>query len=103
MIVDLRTYTLYPGKTAEYLALYEAEGLAIQKRILGNLIGYFTTETGHLNQIVHMWGYRDVADRDARRAVLFQDLGFLTLASKVYPLIQRQENQILKGTSFSPL
>ena len=35
MIVEQRTYTLYPGKTPEYLRLYESEGMAIQTRILG--------------------------------------------------------------------
>ena len=29
----------------------------LQQRILGNLIGYFTTEIGMLNQSVHLWGY----------------------------------------------
>lgn len=50
MIVEQRIYTLYSGKTAEYLRLYEAEGLAIQRPILGNLIGYFSTEIGPLNR-----------------------------------------------------
>ena len=57
MIVEQRTYTLHPGKVPEYLRLYQAEGMAIQTRILGRMVGYFTTEIGPLNQIVHMWGY----------------------------------------------
>jgi hypothetical protein len=45
-------------------------GLRIQKRILGNLIGYFHTE---LDQIVHLWGYESFADRERRRALLAAD------------------------------
>ncbi len=26
---------------------------------LGNLVGYFTTEVGNVNEIVHIWGYED--------------------------------------------
>ena len=63
MIIDMRTYTLVTGSVQRYLDLYEKEGLEIQKGILGNLVGYYTTTTGELNQIVHMWGYSDPVDR----------------------------------------
>ena len=32
MIVEQRTYTIYPGKTPEYLRLYESEGMPIQTK-----------------------------------------------------------------------
>ena len=41
MIVEQRTYTLYPGQHLKYLEAYEKEGLEIQRPILGNLVGYF--------------------------------------------------------------
>ena len=37
MLVEMRTYNLQIGKTADYFKLYEAEALAVQKRILGRL------------------------------------------------------------------
>ena len=37
------------------------------------LIGYFTTEIGTLNQIVHMWGYESMAQRQERRTALYSD------------------------------
>jgi hypothetical protein len=61
MIVEERIYSLHPGQAPEYLRLYEAEGLEIQRAILGRMVGYFSTEVGPLNQIVHMWAYRDLA------------------------------------------
>ena len=35
MIVDVRTYTMVPGRLGAWLALYEAEGMPILARILG--------------------------------------------------------------------
>jgi NIPSNAP len=103
MIVEQRTYTLFPGKTPEYLRHYESEGLAIQTRILGRLVGWFTTEIGPLNQIIHMWAYDSFEDRARRRAQMAADPGWKAYIAKVLPLIQTQENKILNPTSFSPI
>ena len=45
MIVEERIYTLHHGKVAEYLNLYEEEGRAIQLKILGCNVGYYTVDT----------------------------------------------------------
>jgi hypothetical protein len=42
MLVEMRTYSTVPGKWREYLALFEAEGLPIQQRILGRMVGYYS-------------------------------------------------------------
>lgn len=102
MIVEMRTYTLKVGETARYLRLYEAEGLAVQTRILGRLFGYFTSETGDVNQLIHMWAYEDLAERQKRRAALFADPDWLAYIPKVTALIERQESKILNPTRFSP-
>ena len=52
MLVEQRTYTTHPGKYRDYLSLYEQEGLQIQLRILGRMVGYYYTDIGELNQIV---------------------------------------------------
>jgi len=100
MIVEMRTYTLGLGRVPEYLRLYEAEGLEPQKRILGHLVGYYSTETGELNQVIHMWGYSDLNDRAARRAALFQDPTWLAYIPKVAGLILKQENRFLTPARF---
>ena len=56
MTVDHRTCELQPGRLREFLALYEKEGLPVQRKHLGNLIGYYTTEVGNVNEIVRMAG-----------------------------------------------
>jgi hypothetical protein len=103
VIVDERTYTLYPGKVAELFKLYEAEGLSVQTRILGRLIGFFQTEIGALNQIVHLWGYDSFEERQRRRAELFQDKQWLSYVEKARPLLVKMENRILTPAPFSPI
>ena len=102
MIVEERIYDLHPGKLAEYKRLVETEGIAIQRPILGRLIGYFHTEIGELNQIVHLWAYDDLEDRAARRAKLFADPRWQELARRLTPLCRRQHNKILLPFAFSP-
>ena len=100
MLVEERTYTTHPGKWREYLALFEAEGLEIQHRILGRMVGYYTTEVGELNQIVHLWAYADLNERQARRGALLADPGFKAYVAKMLPLLQRQESRILRPAPF---
>ena len=102
MLVEQRIYTCHPGKAGAYVKAYEAEGLAIQRPILGNLVGYFTTEVGPLNQVIHLWAYQDMQDRSLRRATLLADPGWQIYMVKVQPLVLTQENRILQPAAFSP-
>jgi hypothetical protein len=96
MIVEKRTYTLYPGKMAEFLALYEAEGLKLHTRYLP-MLGYFVSDIGTLNQVITMWGYESMQQRDELRAQLY------AFGPKTTPFIQTMETMILRPTSFSPI
>ena len=102
MIVEQRIYTLKPGKTAAYLMLYRERGLAIQTHHLGRLVGYFTSEFGPLNQIIHLWAYEDHTDRERRRAALFADPRWTEVVTNLYDMIAQMENRILIPTAFSP-
>ena len=103
MIVEMRTYTIQPGSTPEYFKVYETMGMEAQKEILGHMVGYYATEIGELNQVVHMWAYESLEDRSNRRAKLFQDPRWLEFLPKVRPLILRQESKMLIPASFSPI
>lgn len=102
MIVEERTYSLNIGAVPQYLKLYEDEGLAIQRPILGRLVGYFSTEIGPLHQIVHLWAYKDMTERTERRATLTNDPRWKTYVQKIRPLQISQENKILIPAPFSP-
>lgn len=105
MIFDLRTYTLVPGRLKAFLELYENEGLPVQRRHQGEPVGYFTTEIGTNNQVVHLWGYQSLADRETRRAALDADPDWIAyrVKSGATGNVQHQENKILKSTKFSPI
>lgn len=103
MIVEQRTYTIRPGRVGEFLALAESDGLPVLGPTLGNLIGYFSTEVGDLNQVVHLWAYDSLAEREARRAALAAKPEFQAYAAKVAPLIRRMENRILVPAPFNSL
>ena len=102
MIIEKRTYTFHPGKLAEFLAIYEREGLPVHTRYLP-LIGYFTTEIGTLNQVITMWGYANMAEREEKRARLYADPEWIAFAPKTTHLIQTMVTEILRPTSFSPI
>lgn len=103
MFVEERTYTLIPGKTGDYFKAYQEMGLSVQREILGHLIGYFTTEFGTLNQVVHMWGYESLNDRIERRRLLLENPTWQDYVKVIRPWITHQESRILIPTSFSPV
>lgn len=103
MIVEMRTYTLKPGTLAEYLKLYEEKGLRVHGEILGTLIGYFTTEIGNINEVVHLWGYASFEDRQLRRARLAANEEWRAFLEAALPYFEKQENKLLHGASFSPI
>ena len=103
MIFDHRTYTFQTGQLGKFLKLYEPQALHIQISHLGNLVGYFTSEIGPLNQAIHIWSYTSMQEREERRERLWADPRWLEFAEIVYPIIVAQENKILKPADFSPL
>lgn len=102
MIVEQRIYTLKIGAAPKYLALYESEGLEIQRAILGRMVGYFSSDIGALHQIVHMWAYKDYAERAERRAQLGADPIWQAYVPKTREFQISQENKILIPAPFSP-
>ncbi|WP_425104007.1 NIPSNAP family protein [Ancylobacter sp.] len=103
MLYEMRTYRLKTGAVPAYVKLVAEEGIALQKSHLGQLVGYFTSEIGPLNEIVHIWAYASLDDRSARRARLNADPAWLTFLPKIQALIETMENKILLPTAFSPL
>ena len=103
MIVEQRTYRVKAGSVPAYMRTYQEDGgLELQRKYLGRLIGYFNTEFGPLNEIVHLWAYDDLEDRAKRRAALSADPAWQAYAPKIFQFIETQESKILRPASFSP-
>ena len=103
MIVEQRDYHVFTGKLNELVKLYADEGIELQQRYLGNLLGVFTTDIGALSTYTSMWGYDSYAEREERRAKLQADDAWKAFLAKIQPLIHTQQNRILIPTPFSPI
>jgi len=102
MYIEIRTYQLKNGSVPAYLKAVENEGIAIQQKHLGRLIGYYSSEIGPINEIVHIWGYASLDDRQQRRANLEKDHDWQAFLPKIAALIERAENKIMRPAAFSP-
>ena len=102
MIYDHRTYVCRPGTIKAHLELYEKLGFAAQSRVLGKPVLYASTEVGDVNSYVHVWAYKDLADRTTRREALWKDGEWLAYVKKSGELgaLTSQENKILVATTF---
>jgi hypothetical protein len=103
MIYEQRTYTCYPGKLQEFIHIYETEGFELQMKVVGGLVGYFTSEIGALNQAIHIWAFESFEDRLKRRAELWSMPEWIEFAGKLNPLLAETESKIMLPTKFSPL
>ena len=96
MIHELRIYTLWPGKVPEFLKLAEERAVKIRGNDYGKMEGYWFSEFGTLNQILHLWSYDDLNARAEARAGLAQNPDWRTeYVAHVQPLIRRQEIRLM--------
>ena len=102
MFIEIRTYRLKNGSIPAYLAAV-SEGIRIQRRHLGALVGYYSSEIGPINQIVHIWAFASLDDREARRTRLNADPEWQTFLPRIRDLIAAAETKIMKPAPFSPV
>ena len=102
MIYEHRTYTLHHGTMDTYLERYQTHALPLQIKHLGRLLGFFVSEIGPLNQVVHIWAYESLAEREQRRAALEADPAWTAFKEINRGSFVHQEVRILRPASFSP-
>ncbi len=66
MIYEVRTYTLKPGTVAQFEKNF-GEALPYREKY-SKLGAFWHTEVGPLNQVIHIWPYESLADRESVRA-----------------------------------
>jgi hypothetical protein len=103
MIYEHRTYTVVHGRMDEYLARYERDALPVQLKHLGRLLGFFVSEIGPLNQVVHIWVYDSLADRERRRAALDADPAWQAFKVGNRGTFTQQEVKLLNPAPFCPV
>jgi hypothetical protein len=100
MYVEERMYRLKIGAVPEYMKHYQELGMAVQLKHLPHMVGYYFTEIGGLNTVVHMWAYESLDQRDKCRAAMQADPAWQAYLVKTRPLTETQENRILKAAPF---
>jgi hypothetical protein len=103
VIVEQRDYHVFTGKLNQVVSMYESEGIELQRKHLGELVGVFTTDIGALSTYTALWAYESYAEREQRRASLQADPAWQDFLARLQPLLHTQQNRILVPTSFSPL
>jgi len=98
MIYEFRTYTLQVRTMPEFLKRF---GEALPKRLeLSPLAACWTTEFGPLNQVIHVWAYKDTNERARIRA---EAVKAGVWPPKVAEFITDMKSEILEPLPFSPL
>jgi len=97
MIFEMRTYLLKPGTP---LQAEQAFGERIEARSkLSRIAGFWRTEVGTLNQIIHIWPYNDLNERDQIRA---EAVKTGVWPPKIADFVLDMESKILHPAPFSP-
>ena len=97
MIYEFRTYTLQPRTQPEFLKRF---GEKLPKRLEhSRLAAFWTTEIGPLNQVIHVWEYRNLVERARIRAEVVK-AGIWPPQTQEF--IVEMKSDILEPLPFSP-
>jgi hypothetical protein len=97
VIYEIRTYTITPGSLAEVEKRF---GEAYEyRRKYSPLTAFLHTEIGPLNEIVHIWGYEDLAERARVRAEAAKDSNW---PPKIQEFVVAQDAEIVNAWPFVP-
>jgi hypothetical protein len=98
MLYELRTYTLKPGSLGDMVKAAATVATDIRKSDYGKLEGYWSTEIGPLNQVMHLWSYSDYNERARVRGELGKNSRWVgEYIPLIRPLIVRQEIRLLNA------
>jgi len=99
MIYEFRTYDLKPHSLPEVEKRF-AEGYETRKKF-SPLAAFWHTEIGPLNQIIHVWGYKDLGERARIRDTAVKE-GAGKWPPKTTEFLVRQRSEIFVPFDFSP-
>ena len=98
MIVDARTYSIKPGRVPTFLKNVDEVGSQLQKKHGFELAGYFTVETGAINNVVHYWKWENAQVRQDCRASLYNDPEWIEYRNANSEHIVEQNNRLWMAT-----
>lgn len=100
MINEYRTYQIKTGALGTYLAAFEQAALPLIRKH-ANLLAFWTSDTGLLNCVHHLWAWEDHSARERQFAALraervYQE-EFLAIAA---PLVVQMNSTLLSPVGF---
>jgi hypothetical protein len=92
MIYELRTYTVKPGTLGDIVKAASTVSRDVRGDNFGKLEGYWFTEIGPLNQVMHMWSYNSFDAELAKNPRWTSE--YIPL---IRPLLVRQDVRLLSA------
>ncbi|MEE8362787.1 MAG: NIPSNAP family protein [Dehalococcoidia bacterium] len=103
MIYDMRIYDLQPGGVPKFIDAVRDIGLKVREDAGIKLAGWYYTDIGQLNQVVHIWAYEDYAHYEKARAAFRADPRWTgEYLPRTAGLIVRQRTQMMNAPDFFP-
>ncbi len=97
MIYEVRTYNVTPHKVPEVMKRF---GESYEDRAkISPMLGFFYTDIGPLNQIIHIWPYEDIAERARIRT---EAAKLPNWPPNIAEFMEHQESEIFIPWSFVP-
>jgi hypothetical protein len=96
-LVDHRIYTIKLRKMPEFLEVFDRLAMPVLMKTLGHPLGFYVSHVGPLNQMVHLWGYDDLADYERRCIARDTHPDFPAYLAASEHLIVAQENRLIKA------
>ena len=101
MIYDMRTYDLQLGAIKKYMDAVSDVALPIREDYGIKLAGWYSTDIGELNRVVHIWAYKDYAHfEEARLAVRNDPRWTNDYLPRTKGLIIKQQDMIMNASDF---
>jgi hypothetical protein len=101
MIYEVRTYTLKPGSVAEFESRFEQRHPYREK--YSKLGAFWHTEMGPLNQVIHVWEYEDLNQREEAREAASQDRDLQRLPGGREFVLEQQSEAVIPAPFMHPL
>ena len=100
MIHEYRRYRVKPGRVGEYIALFEERGLPVILRHL-DLLGFWTSDTGELNWVFHLWRFENLERRETQYTALRADPDYAQFRPLALALLEEMHSTILTPVDFA--
>jgi hypothetical protein len=103
MIYELRTYQLAVGGLPTYLEFARTKILPGMAEHGLKPVGFWFSEIGQLHEVVHLWAYNDLNERQEKWSSWVRDPRRAGFMETLRGIVLSMSNKILSPTDFSAM